>query len=172
MIIYYRAGYKYQLTEDFSVHVNIRCGETITTPYIRLSKMGCLVIKSGYAWDGPSGPAIDSKTYMRASLAHDALYELFRSGELSIIYRKRADRIFYDLCLADGMWKIRAWIAYKAVRRFATRAALFTNKADLPSLPESKNLLLAAQKQLLELPLTVNLARSPLEFEEKFCFCA
>jgi len=33
-----------------------------------------------------------------------------------------------------------------------TKAALSTDKADLSSLPASKNLLLAAQKQLLELP--------------------
>ncbi len=34
-----------------------------------------------------------------------------------------------------------------------TKAALASTKADLSSLPEYKNLLLAAQKQLLELPL-------------------
>jgi hypothetical protein len=34
-----------------------------------------------------------------------------------------------------------------------TKAALSTDKADLSSLPASKNLLPAAQKQLLELPL-------------------
>ncbi len=34
-----------------------------------------------------------------------------------------------------------------------TKDALFTNKADLSSLPDNKNLLLAAQKQLLELAL-------------------
>jgi hypothetical protein len=33
------------------------------------------------------------------------------------------------------------------------KAALASTKADLPSLPECKNLHLAAQKQLLELPL-------------------
>ena len=33
-----------------------------------------------------------------------------------------------------------------------TKAALSTDKADLSFLPASKNLLLAAQKQLLELP--------------------
>jgi hypothetical protein len=36
--------------------------------------------------------------------------------------------------------------------RRQTKAALASTKADLPSLPEYKNLLLAAQKQLLELP--------------------
>ena len=34
-----------------------------------------------------------------------------------------------------------------------TKATLSIDKADLSSLPASKNLLLAAQKQLLELPL-------------------
>jgi hypothetical protein len=35
------------------------------------------------------------------------------------------------------------------------KAALSTNKADLGSLPEDKNFLLAAQKQLLELPYSL-----------------
>jgi hypothetical protein len=34
------------------------------------------------------------------------------------------------------------------------KAALASTKADSPSLPENKNLLLSAQKQLLELPLS------------------
>jgi hypothetical protein len=37
--------------------------------------------------------------------------------------------------------------------RRQAKAALASTKADLPSLPEYKNLLLAAQKQLLEPPL-------------------
>jgi hypothetical protein len=37
--------------------------------------------------------------------------------------------------------------------RRQTKAALASTKADLSSLPENQNLLLAAQKQLLELPL-------------------
>jgi hypothetical protein len=37
--------------------------------------------------------------------------------------------------------------------RRQTKAALATAKADLSSLPECKNLLLAAQKQFLEPPL-------------------
>ena len=38
--------------------------------------------------------------------------------------------------------------------RRQAKATLATTKADLPSLPEIQNLLLAAQKQLFELPLT------------------
>ncbi|MHC4638697.1 MAG: hypothetical protein ACYTBV_14545 [Planctomycetota bacterium] len=40
--------------------------------------------------------------------------------------------------------------------RRQAKAALASTKADLPFLPEVKNLLLAAQKQLLELPLSEN----------------
>jgi len=40
--------------------------------------------------------------------------------------------------------------------RRQAKAALASTKADLPSLPECKNLLLAPQKQLLELPLSLN----------------
>jgi len=39
------------------------------------------------------------------------------------------------------------------------KTTLASAKADFPSLPESKNLLLAAQKQLLELPLRQSLRR-------------
>ena len=37
--------------------------------------------------------------------------------------------------------------------RCQAKAFLASTKADLPSLPKTKNLLLAAKKQLLELPL-------------------
>ena len=39
--------------------------------------------------------------------------------------------------------------------RRQAKAALASTKADLPSLPEYKNFLPAAQKQLLELPLNL-----------------
>lgn len=123
MKIKYRKGYKYQLAEDFSVQASIYSGETITTEYIRLSKNGVLVIKSGYAWDGPSGPAVDTKSFMRASLAHDALYQLMRVGTLSRIWRVSADDLLYELCIKDGMWRWRALLAHRAVRRFAEGAA-------------------------------------------------
>ena len=43
--------------------------------------------------------------------------------------------------------------------RHQEKTALALAKADFPSLPEYKNILLAAQKQLLEPPLTFNYAR-------------
>ena len=49
----------------------------------RLNTKGHLIIKRSYAWDGPSGPTIDTKNFMRGSLVHDALYQLMRHEHLS-----------------------------------------------------------------------------------------
>jgi hypothetical protein len=45
------------------------------------------------------------------------------------------------------------------------KAALVLTKADFPSLPECKDLLLSAQKQFLELPL-LNAAKPPIDREK------
>ncbi len=82
---------------------------------------GRLLISPEYAWDGPSGPTIDTKSFMRGSLAHDALYQLMREGKLNRHYRKYTDRLLKKICLEDGMNKFRAWYVYKAVRMFGEK---------------------------------------------------
>jgi len=78
---------------------------------------GYLTIHKGYAWDGPSGPAIDTRNFMRGSLIHDALYQLMREKQLDkTIYRKKADRLLQKICGEDGMSSLRAWGVYQAVR--------------------------------------------------------
>ncbi len=56
--IKYRAGYKYQLAEDYVIETGI-LGYNIDTEYIKLTPSGTLTIKEGYAWDGCSVPSID-----------------------------------------------------------------------------------------------------------------
>ena len=63
--IFYKKGYKYQLANEYSALIPIKPIEDIDTNYIDLSVSGFLVIKNGYAWDGPSGPTIDSPSFMR-----------------------------------------------------------------------------------------------------------
>lgn len=76
-------------------------------------------INAGYAWDGPSGPTIDTKTFIRASLVHDALYQLMREEKLDRIkYREDADQLLKRICLEDGMNSFRAAYVYKFVRWF------------------------------------------------------
>jgi len=124
MPIRYKAGYKYQLAADASFTTQIHPLDDIKTEYIELTEHGFLTIKAGYCWDGPSGPTLDTKSFMRGSLAHDALYQLMRENEIShSVNRKRADRLLRELCIEDGMWRIRAAWVYRGVRVGAGGAA-------------------------------------------------
>lgn len=124
----YQKGFKYQLVETLRYDTGIVQGKDVVTHFIELSPTGILSIKEGYAWDGASGPTIDTKSSMRAALVHDALYQLMRQEYLDIEYRHAADRILRDILIKDGMWKWRANIWYKAVRKAAKEAALPKNK--------------------------------------------
>lgn len=122
--IAYQKGYKYQTVEDYEIELDLRPPRRIKTKFIDFDEEGTLRIRAGYAWDGPSGPAFDTPTFMRASLVHDALYQLMREKHLdSKEHRDDADRVMRALCLEDGMWSIRAWWCYRAVRRAAAPAA-------------------------------------------------
>lgn len=123
MKIQYREGYKYQLADLYSTVISVLPDKLIVTQFIWLSLLGELTIHSGYAWDGPSGPTIDTKNFMRGSLIHDALYQLIREGHLPESARKVADQELRKACLADGMSSIRAWWVYAAVRSFGADAA-------------------------------------------------
>jgi len=111
----YKKGYKYQLVENYIVEINIYPKLDTRTRYISLSSTGVLQIKRGYAWDGPSGPTCDTRTFMRGSLVHDALYQLLRRKKLLSEYRQEADCILRKICIEDGMNRLRAWYVYKAV---------------------------------------------------------
>jgi len=116
-VIRYKAGYKYQLQETYRVSTPIKPTLPIATEYISLSLAGDLVIQRGYAWDGPSGPTVDTKNFMRGSLVHDALYQLMREGHLvPELHRKPADELLRQMCREDGMCAIRAWWVYWGVR--------------------------------------------------------
>ena len=120
----YRSGYKYQLTEEYSVQTDVIPKIEIQTNFIDLDLSGHLVIRCGYAWDGPSGPTIDTPDFMRGSLVHDALYQLMRAGKISKArWRDAADRLLRTMCRDDGMGFIRAWVVYQGVRRFGDPSA-------------------------------------------------
>ena len=115
--------YKYRLEETFEFQLTGIRDCFCKTPFIELTAEGRIIIKKGYAWDGASGPTIDTKSSMRASLVHDALYQLIRLKLLPFSYKAIADKNFYNICLQDGMWKWRAKLWYKVVADFADYAA-------------------------------------------------
>ena len=111
MRIFYKAGYKYQLHQDYAQAIPVSPDALVFTPYLALTTAGILLIKAGYAWDGPSGPTVDSKNFMRGSLVHDALYQLIRLGKLPLETKQVADELLHAMCLEDGMSRIRAsWV--------------------------------------------------------------
>lgn len=119
--IYYKKGYKYQLHSPYHMNIQIIPAHDIDTKFISLSMEGNLLIKAGYAWDGPSGPSIDTSSFMRGSLVHDALYQLIANRLLKRGDRERADKLLKRICLEDGMFSFRAWYVYKAVRKYGNR---------------------------------------------------
>lgn len=135
--ITYNDGYKYQLKDACTVTIDIKPGKSIETEYINLDTAGRLDIAKGYAWDGPSGPTIDTLTFMRGSLVHDALYQLMRESHLDhSIHREAADRVLQKICKEDGMWSLRAWWVYHGVRLFADPAADPADKRPVIRAPE------------------------------------
>ena len=116
-MIHYRAGYKYQLVADYVVVLpELAPALPIKTEFLAFDIEGVLTIRRGYAWDGPSGPAIDTPNFMRGSLVHDALYQLIRERLLEAHYRAAADQALRRLCREDGMSAPRAWWVFQGVR--------------------------------------------------------
>jgi hypothetical protein len=133
--IKYKAGYKYQLEENYGILTPIILPMPVMNSFIKLDMGGFLTIKAGYAWDGPSGPTYDSPSFMRGSLVHDALYQLLRADLIGQRYRETADAMLRDLCIEDGMWKWRAQYVYRAVRDFAMKAANAENEKKIITAP-------------------------------------
>ena len=112
----YRKGYKYQLAQDVSGQTPIKPEKAIDTEFIKLTLDGFMFIGSGYAWDGASGPTIDSRSTFTPSVIHDAFCQLIRNGYLPDSARKEADLFFYDLLRKRKMWWLRARIWLRGVR--------------------------------------------------------
>jgi hypothetical protein len=122
--IYYKKGYKHQLVEDYRVFVGIIPDKfDVDTPFLKLDRNGYLTVKAGYAWDGASGPTLDTPSVKRASLVHDALYQLMREEKISLLNREKTDSLLRDIMKEDGANTIRAWLWYKAVQWAALKSA-------------------------------------------------
>ena len=123
----YKAGYKYQVVDPFSYDTRIRGFEVELDGFISMTRDGTITVHSGYAWDGASGPAINTVNFRRGSLIHDALYQLIENDKIPLSYRRHADDILIEICKEDGMSAIRCWWVKLAVNTFGIRALEFSN---------------------------------------------
>ena len=105
--LFYKGGYKYQATQDFRIQIPIKPTTAIRTDWIELDTAGHLLLKKGYACDGPTDPAKDTKGNMRAAFVHDGVYQLIRLGLLPPEVRPLADEIYYEIMLADSKLVVR-----------------------------------------------------------------
>lgn len=115
-------SYKYQLMEDFVFETEILGFEKYLT-HLKIEKDGRLTVYKGYAWDGASGPTLDTENSMRGSLVHDALYQLLRENGLPQDMIIPVDKLFRKIIRKDGMSRFRSWYWYQGLRLARGKAA-------------------------------------------------
>jgi hypothetical protein len=137
--IEYRSGYKYQLAADYVLETGIKPPAPVDDHrFIGLTSDGRLTVFEGYAWDGPSGPVIDTRKNMRASLVHDAFYQLIRMRYLTLENHKDvADRLFESLCIEDGVSPEIAHVYYVGLKYGGKPSADPKNKKIVRRAPKS-----------------------------------
>lgn len=111
---------KYRLEEPFVIQLPVKPPHRIEdhVDEIVYDLDGTLHIAAGYTWDGSTGPSFDTPSIMRATIVHDAFYQLMADGFLPLSYRKPSDDLFQAMCKEDGMNSFRAWYSWLAVRLF------------------------------------------------------
>jgi hypothetical protein len=108
----------YEVTSYLYKPTNVYPPKDVFLTNRHLDAEGGLFIHSGFQWDGPSGPAIDTANFMRASCVHDCLYGMIKARKLDPSYRVDADREMRLTARADGMAPWRCWYAWLGVRIF------------------------------------------------------
>ena len=116
--VFYKKGYKYQLTRPYTIKLDVTPITPIDFPYIKIDVSGNLTAKTGYSWDGASGPTFDTKNSIRGSLVHDIGYQLIRLGVIDKSYKEYFDRLLKEICIEDGMNPCRAKLWQWAVLKF------------------------------------------------------
>ena len=128
--IHFTKGYKYRLEVNYTAIIPI-FGYEFENDIIKLTIDGTLTIKRGFNWDGASFIVIDTKSVLRASLVHDALYWLLRHEILPQEEKSTADRVYYIICVEDGVWQWRAKYMYKGLLIGGASAASPKNKKEV-----------------------------------------
>ena len=116
--------YKFKVEENFSIELPFKIPDFVH-PYASL-KDGILSVKRGYAWDGASGPIINTRDTLVASLVHDVLYQAMRLNLIksSTENRQIADKNFFEILKMNGVNSIRRKVWYFAVRLFGKKSTI------------------------------------------------
>lgn len=116
-------GFRYQIVEEFVIVIDdYKPHQNIVDEFFEFYADGTLIIKKGFAWDGPSGPTIDTKDAHIAAIVHDVFYRCIRRGYLPLSIKPIADKIFYKLLRKNGMFILRALYWYLGVVLFGKKS--------------------------------------------------
>jgi len=111
----YRKGYRIQIAEDEVFKTSFRPVKPIITKNIELYPDGKMIVKNGFACDGPTG-TIRRKTNTRPATGHDAKYDLMRMGLLDWKLWPIADGDYAIDLREDGAWEITIKINIKVLK--------------------------------------------------------
>ena len=120
-IKYKKEGKQYVLLQSCQ-YINNHIPNIIVNYDKILTVNNCIKILPGFRWDGPSGFAtIATENSIRGSLVHDAMYTLIKKGYYHMSFRRKADKILFEILREDGMSWLRSEAWYFAVRLFGWR---------------------------------------------------
>ena len=127
---YSKYKYKFKVEENFSIELPFKIPDFVH-PYASL-KDGILSVKRGYAWDGASGPIINTRDTLVASLVHDVLYQAMRLNLIKSSKENRqiADKNFFEILKMNGVNSIRRKVWYFAVRLFGKKSTIKIQEND------------------------------------------
>lgn len=112
---YQQGNWKYKLLADTVYESGIRIPRPVSTEYILMSIDGRIYVRKGYSWDGATF-AVDTLSFMRGSLFHDAAYQLMREKEVPLVLLSQFDDMLVNICKDDGMNRFRRWRVRLGVR--------------------------------------------------------
>ena len=121
---YSKYKYKFKVEENFSIELPFKIPDFVH-PYASLKDV-ILSVKRGYAWDGASGPIINTRDTLVASLVHDVLYQAMRLNLIKSSKENRqiADKNFFEILKMNGVNSIRRKVWYFAVRLFGKKSTI------------------------------------------------
>jgi hypothetical protein len=111
---------------EFTYRCHNGKGFVLTSDWPVLIEEGRLIVPKGFITDGASVPRLlwiipgfgNEELGMSGPTAHDAVYQGIIGRDCPKLTRCRTDQLFRTLMRTDGVGKIRACVAWAAVRLF------------------------------------------------------
>lgn len=116
--------YKYEMIRSRTVYTSWH-GSTLDCAFFHLNVLGLMTIKKGYRWDGPSGPTVDTASFMRSSAVHDCFFQALRQDliihNLREEFFESANEDLEAISIEDGMLETRAEYVKFSVNKFGKK---------------------------------------------------